>query len=260
MNPLADKQTCNTCSVEKPLSDYFANKRNKSGREHRCKQCTKLKNQANKEKVAESQRKWRAKNPDYAKDYQQSEKRKEYQKQYYKQHSNAYKDRKKQWRKDHPEQEAQARKAYIEKNKKEINKYHSLWKAKKRETDIYYKLKENTSRRIRYELNTLLKGKKTKRTTAYIGCTIDALKTHLEKQFTDGITWENYGSIWHIDHIIPCATWNLADEFENNCCWNYRNLQPMLASVNQSKHDNHSQEEKEKYVKEMREILGTGQT
>jgi hypothetical protein len=111
------------------------------------------------------------------------------------------------------------------------------------------------SRRIRYELNTLLKGKKNKRTTSYVGCTIEDLKKHLESKFTEDMSWENYGSVWHIDHKIPCASWNFENAFENHCCWNYRNLTPLLASINQSKHDKYDEEEKKKYLEEMKTIL-----
>lgn len=62
------------------------------------------------------------------------------------------------------------------------------------------------------------------------------------------MSWENYGSIWHIDHKIPCSSWNFESDFEMNCCWNYRNLQPMLASENQSKHDNFKEEDKNEYI------------
>ncbi len=125
----------------------------------------------------------------------------------------------------------------------------------KRLTDVTYKLKENISRRIRYELNTLLKGKKTKRTFEYLGCEIDYLKEYLASKFVENMSWDNYGEIWHIDHIIPCSSWNLKDEFENKCCWNYRNLQPLGSSENLSKKDKFDEKNKQKYIEVMRKIL-----
>ena len=41
-----------------------------------------------------------------------------------------------------------------------------------------------------------------------VGYTLLELMTHLESQFTDGMTWENYGQ-WHVDHIRPCAKFDL---------------------------------------------------
>jgi hypothetical protein len=116
-------------------------------------------------------------------------------------------------------------------------------------------LKQNTSRRIRYELNTLLKGKKTKRTTDYIGCTIDDLKLHIEKQFNKEMSWDNYGTYWQIDHIIPCSAWDLSLEEENKYCWNFRNLQPLESIKNMSKGDKYDIKEKEEYVNKLKLIL-----
>ena len=48
-----------------------------------------------------------------------------------------------------------------------------------------------------------LKNNKEMRSTVYLGCSIDALKKHIENQFVEGMSWENYGSEWHIDHKIP---------------------------------------------------------
>lgn len=251
---MANKK-CNTCEVEKELDCFWKNKRNKDGFENKCIECLKLKSKENKDKKAAYQKVWREKNPEYMKKYQQKEERKNYQKEYYKENSELYKDRKKEWRKENPQREKETRNTYRQENKEKINEYHRKWKENKRNTDIQYKLQSNMSRRIRYELNTLLKGKKTKRTTEYVGCSIEELKSYLEKMFTTEMTWQNYGSVWHIDHKIPCNAWNFENTFENHCCWNYRNLSPMLASENQSKNDKYDKREKEKYMEEMKNIL-----
>ena len=46
---------------------------------------------------------------------------------------------------------------------------------------------------------------------------------------------ENYGSVWHIDHVIPCASFNFLNEKEMKKCFNWINLRPMYASENISK-------------------------
>lgn len=246
---------CTTCNIEKSLDSYWKNKKNKDGKDNHCIDCNKAKNAEQKEIKAERMKKWRAKNPEYMKIYGQSEKSKEYHKKYYKENSQLYKDRKKEWRINNPEREKEARIKYIEENKEKVNEYHRKWKEEKRKIDINYKLQSNLSRRIRYELNTLLKGKKTKRTLHYIGCTIEELKEYLQKGFTQEMSWENYGTLWHIDHIIPCAAWNFTSDFESNCCWNYRNLRPMLASENQSKHDKYDDTDKSIYIEKMKSLL-----
>lgn len=251
------EKICNICQVVKSLEEYTNNKRRKDGKENYCKKCEKEKREQKKDKLSESQKRWRAKNPDYMKEYNKKDIRKDYMKQYYKENSQVYKDRKKQSRIENPEIHKERDKKYKENNRDKVNKYHRRWKQKKRESDINYKIKENISRRIRYELTTLLKGKKTKRTTAYIGCSMEDLKKYLENQFNESMTWENYGTAWHIDHKIPCAAWDLTKEDENMYCWNFRNLQPLDASENQSKKDKYDPKEKDEYVEKMKNLLGS---
>jgi hypothetical protein len=65
------------------------------------------------------------------------------------------------------------------------------------------------------------------------GYTLEQLKTHLEKQFKDGMTWENYGK-WHIDHRIPIKafTFEKPEDVSFQLCWSLKNLQPLWASEN----------------------------
>lgn len=247
-------KTCVSCKIEKEFVCFWNNKRNKDGKENRCVDCTKTFLATKKESVKESQRKWREKNPNYMKEYGQSEKNKDYHRQYYKEHRAEYIQRKQQWRKDNPEREAETKKQYVNENRDKLNEYQRKWKQEKRNTDEAYKLKSNISRRIRYELNTLLKGKKTKQTTELTGCSIEELKIYIESKFEESMTWDNYGKIWEIDHIIPCACWNLSEEFDNKCCWNYRNLRPLLKEQNRSKHMKYEEKDKEEYIALMRSL------
>jgi len=96
------------------------------------------------------------------------------------------------------------------------------------------RLRNNLSRRIIKALRGKIK--KSKSTMQLIGCTIKELKQHLENQFKEGMDWNNYGK-WHIDHIIPCARFNLDNEKEQQNCFHYANLQPMWAIDNLRKND-----------------------
>jgi hypothetical protein len=66
------------------------------------------------------------------------------------------------------------------------------------------------------------------------GCTIPELMLHLQSQFKEGMHWNNYGK-WHIDHIRPCASFDLTDPEQQRQCFHYTNLQPLWAQENLSK-------------------------
>jgi hypothetical protein len=68
-------------------------------------------------------------------------------------------------------------------------------------------------------------------TMEYVGCSAVFLREHIENQFTEGMTWENQGK-WHIDHIRPCASFDLSKEEERHKCFHYTNLQPLWAHDN----------------------------
>jgi len=94
-----------------------------------------------------------------------------------------------------------------------------------------YRIRHNLSIR----LNVLLKGKsRTYSTIKLIGCSINKLKQYLEKQFRPGMSWSNYGK-WHVDHIKPCASFNLSSPEEQKLCFHYTNLQPLWAKDNIAK-------------------------
>lgn len=107
--------------------------------------------------------------------------------------------------------------------------------------NLQYRLKMNLKNRIWFALNGVAKSA---HTLELIGCTIEELKVHLEKQFTQGMTWDNHSyEGWHIDHIRPCASFDLTDPEQQKQCFNYTNLQPMWAKENMSKGDKYEQKE-----------------
>jgi hypothetical protein len=88
--------------------------------------------------------------------------------------------------------------------------------------------------------DALKKNIKSINTLQLLGCSVDFLKSYLEKQFKPGMSWKNYGyDGWHIDHIKPCASFDLAIPEEQRKCFNYKNLQPLWAEENFSKAKNY---------------------
>ena len=85
-------------------------------------------------------------------------------------------------------------------------------------------------------------------TIELLGCTPAIFRNYIEKQFVNGMTWENRDK-WHIDHRVPCAAFNMLDPLEQRYCFWYKNHQPMWAKDNLSKKDKYKQEDKERLIK-----------
>jgi hypothetical protein len=104
---------------------------------------------------------------------------------------------------------------------------------------IQNKLNKKISKNLRSRIWKALKGiNKSAHTLELLGCSIEFLKQHLEKQFKPGMTWENYGFYgWHIDHIIPCENFDLSISENQYKCFNYVNLQPLWQKDNFLKSD-----------------------
>jgi len=66
---------------------------------------------------------------------------------------------------------------------------------------------------------------------------------HLERQFDRSMSWDNYGSYWHVDHIIPCDAFDLNKESEQRICFNWQNLQPLEGGENIRKSNRFTQEQ-----------------
>lgn len=70
------------------------------------------------------------------------------------------------------------------------------------------------------------------------GCSADTLKLHLQSQFKRGMAWNNYGTVWVVDHIVPCAKFDLSIESQQQACFHFSNLRPLFAQENADKSDN----------------------
>jgi signal recognition particle GTPase len=143
---------------------------------------------------------------------------------WYKIHKKQHLKSMKNWRETHKEQYLRLMKEWRKTHKKQINEQQSL-RLKK---DINFKLTCNLRSRIYHALK---ENSKSQITINLIGCSIEKLKSYLEKKFTKGILWSNYGK-WHIDHIRPCSSFVLSKVSEQRKCFNYKNLQPLWAKEN----------------------------
>jgi len=190
---------CSLCRKELELSskNFYKNKREIGGFDYRCKECKSIHYNSNKEKYKERSTNWQKSNKDKVKIISKK----------YSESSKGI-EKRKNYRK----------KEYKEKYGKNIE-----W---------------TLLRNIRIRLNHALKNNfKTGKTLELLGCSIEEFKLHLEKQFDKNMSWENYGIYWEIDHIKPCASFNLIDPKQQQECFHYTNTQPLSYSDNRSKAD-----------------------
>jgi hypothetical protein len=75
------------------------------------------------------------------------------------------------------------------------------------------------------------------RTVEFLGCNYEAAAAWISAQFRDGMTWENHGEVWEIDHKRPLASFDLKVEDQRRQAMHYTNLQPLLVHENRAKSD-----------------------
>ena len=177
---------------------------------------------------------------------------------YRKAHKESIRNYKKKYDQVHKEEISRYGKKYVDEHYKEIIKGHLEYSRKFKERIHEWNRKsyiKNRDKRIKYQIDynnrienkilmnlrirlwKVLKGiNKSQHTLNLLGCSIEFLKKYLESKFTLGMSFSNYGK-WHIDHIRPCASFDLSKSEEQYKCFHYTNLQPLWAYDNLSKND-----------------------
>lgn len=228
------KKKCTACGIEKCLQEFGHTNKNKLGLQSRCKKCLSEEHrkywEKNKDSIKVSDKKYREKNKEKRKithktwrdktDYCKSEKFKEQCKKY------AHSEKGKKYYREYNKEYSKTEKG------REI---YRNYRNKKRDTDPNFRMRDVLKGRIRDGLRAQ-SAKKLLKTEEYLGCSFDFLRKYLESLWTDGMNWDNYGYYgWHVDHIIPCARFNLTNPEQQKQCFHYTNLQPLWAKENLSK-------------------------
>ena len=122
---------------------------------------------------------------------------------------------------------------YYNEKKKEYNKEYNR---KRRKSDIKFRFENGIKSAISFALKRNNNGRKWQ---ILVGYTLQDLMIHLEKQFDNKMTWDNYGIYWEIDHKIPKSWFKYlkAEDQEFKKCWALDNLQPLEKSLNRKKHN-----------------------
>lgn len=149
------------------------------------------------------------------------------QREYRVKNADAIRERRRRYRQRNASKIKVAKQIYAANNKDKIAK--AL--ANRRANNPIARMANSMRRSIRRYLDAGQKGEMS--SFEIIGCSKDDLRKHLESKFRDGMTWQNYGKHWHIDHIVPLISAKSSDEIKRLCHW--INLQPLTAFENISK-------------------------
>lgn len=148
-------------------------------------------------------------------------------------------------------------KKYHERNKSKKQEYDRERLAYVRErdrqryaTDINFRLRKV----LRTRLYKTIKGEKTSRSIlSYLGVDMSFFKKFLEYQFSFEMSWDNYATVWEVDHVVPCSYFDLTDDESKKRCFAWTNMRPLLKHDNLSKSDTYDEAiiEQHKQIVEM---------
>lgn len=220
-------KTCTKCKCKKSLDEFSNDKSKDDGKRPSCKAC---------KKQSDSIYRQQHKSQKAKKDHE-----------YYSKHINKIKDYSKQWSVINKEHIKKVKREYFVKNYKHIKDKQKEWNEQniskmRKYMNEYIKDKyaNDLNYRIRSRLRSRLRQSITNKTCScleYIGCTLDFLKEWFEFHFTSTLNWENIDT-WHIDHVIPCDSFDLTNERMIYECFNWKNLRPLNGIENIKKHNN----------------------
>lgn len=206
---------CTSCGENKSLGEFAKRTDGRNGLRSDCRECqgeVKRKWYENhKEEVKEKTKRWKTEN---------AERVRELCRMRYAESSEVEREKRRKWIINNPEK---ARDIYKRRN------------TKVRGT-IKGRLSSNISTAMRISLRESKGGRHWE---DLVGYTVEQLKIHLGRRFKHGMTWGNYGSFWHIDHIVPISAFNYEtpDDIDFKKCWSLNNLQPLEAVDNWSKNN-----------------------
>lgn len=231
-------KTCAHCRSQKPLDAFNRDRGKKDGRNAHCRECSKaLKRkyyEENTEHMKAKSSEWRKNNPvrfrkQHADWYERNrEHARAKSKKRYRANAEIIKEKARRWREDNLEYAKERNREYARRNRESRN-------AKNREAyanEVQFRLLVT----MRGMIARTLRGHKSRRTVQYLGYAPEQLRQRIEMQFTDGMSWGNYGE-WHIDHTKPVSRFFRQGEYRPEIINALSNLRPMWARDNYRKND-----------------------
>jgi len=140
----------------------------------------------------------------------------------------------KEYKSEHKEEISVYNHNYNIENRETIQTRQTRTHKERREKDENYKCALNLRGRILNDVKKKFNISDTMSNKKY-SCDKDLIIRWFEYLFTEEMSWENHGTVWHVDHIKPCCSFNLTNEEELKIASYWSNLRPVLAIVNQKK-------------------------
>jgi hypothetical protein len=253
------EKKCTRCGELKSLSEFYKRKL-RNGWRSECKACTNENTMkwrtGHRESVNARQRQYFAKN---SKGILQVEKKRRAAQPI----SEKGRERLRKWRREHPERVKEIRNRsrmnHLDKNRaaalvqyyknpERYKEYAKQWRIANRERFNATARKCNAKKmstpkgRLNHNISSCIyhsvrDAKANRHWESLVDFTVDQLKRHLEKQFTPEMNWDNYGTVWEIDHKTPIAAFNFErpEDIDFHLCWSLKNLQPLEREKNRSK-------------------------
>ena len=194
---LTSIRTCNTCNLIKPITEYHKGKRNPGGFCSECKQCS-----HHRQKLSKQVRR-----------------------------SLTSTVRCKQLTSDNNTMTKNTK--YVVRTLEERKQLRNKRRRERYKSNIHFRMSVVLRQRAK---NAILGRHKKTSALKLVGCTLQFLKNWIEYQFTEGMTWDNFGE-WQLDHVKPCAMFDLSDISNQLECFNWKNVRPMWAKENAKKSD-----------------------
>lgn len=204
---------CSRCNIELAISNFGKLKNSKDGYRYDCKGCRKQYriNNQNEIKITQS---------NYYKNNKTSLLKKS--KEYSVLHKTEILEQRKNYRaQEHVKQHIRLKnKEYLPIRKENIKL--------RRKTDLNFQLQEI----LRSKFNRAIK-----RNTYcnFLGCDINFFKKWIEYRFDDKMNWDNIGTVWQFDHILPISLFDFKKDLDIKTCFHWTNFQPLLKEINREK-------------------------
>lgn len=150
----------------------------------------------------------------------------------------------KKYKGDHKEEVKEYNHDYNLEHREEIQKRQTIYQCERKKTDPQFKMACD----LRTKLSNTMKGGYKDSSIQTFGCEYNFLCDWIKSQFTDEMSFENYGSVWNVDHVIPCARFNLINSDDRHKCFHWSNLRPFKYIENLERNNTLTKKELDSHI------------